>query len=43
MVTDTFVNDDPYGKGRLMKIEIKNSTEVNSLLNAAAYTELTGK
>ena len=41
--TPAFVNDDPYGEGWMMKIEITNSTVINNLLNAAAYTELTGK
>ncbi len=32
-----FVNEDPYGKGWMIKIKIKNPQEVNSLLDAKAY------
>lgn len=34
------VNTDPYGKGWLFKLRVKNTTEVSALLDAAAYTEL---
>ncbi len=32
-----FVNEDPYGKGWMIKINIKNPQEVGSLLDANAY------
>ena len=35
------VNEDPYGEGWMIKIEIKGSS--NSLLSAAQYKELIGK
>ena len=35
--TPTFVNDDPYGEGWLMKIEITNPAEVENLLSAEQY------
>ena len=37
MQTPTFVNDDPYGEGWLIKIEIINPAEVEKLLSAEAY------
>lgn len=40
--TPTFVNDDPYGEGWMMKIEITNSAEIENLLDATAYHQLTG-
>lgn len=36
------VNTDPYGKGWMIKIEISDSSELNNLLDAAAYTDLVG-
>lgn len=36
------VNSDPYGKGWLVKISIADASELDSLLDAAAYTELVG-
>lgn len=36
------VNDDPYGKGWMIKIEISNPAEIENLLDSAAYKELTG-
>lgn len=38
----TLINSDPYGEGWMMKIEIANTAEINTLLNAAAYNKLTG-
>jgi glycine cleavage system H protein len=32
------INTDPYGKGWLIKFTIQNSSEVDSLMDAAAYT-----
>ncbi|MBI1770335.1 MAG: glycine cleavage system protein GcvH [Bacteroidetes bacterium] len=37
------VNSDPYGEGWMVKISIKNSAEVSSLLSSAQYKELIGK
>lgn len=34
------VNKDPYGKGWLIKITLKDSSEVNNLLSAEQYTAL---
>jgi glycine cleavage system H protein len=36
------VNTDPYGAGWMIKIELSNAAEIDSLLDAAAYTELVG-
>jgi len=36
------VNEDPYGKGWMIKIKLDNPVEANALLNAAAYKELIG-
>lgn len=35
--TPELVNQDPYGKGWIVKIKITNLDEVNELLDAAAY------
>jgi len=37
-----FVNDDPYGKGWMVKIEITNSSQIGSLLSATEYEALIG-
>ena len=34
------VNDDPYGAGWLVRIRLTESSEVDSLLDAAAYKQL---
>lgn len=34
------VNSDPYGAAWIVKIELDNPSEVNSLLNASAYEKL---
>ncbi len=34
------VNKDPYGEGWLIKIEIKDGSELDNLLTAEAYQEL---
>lgn len=34
------INKDPYGEGWLIKIEISNPEEVNSLLSSEAYQKL---
>lgn len=36
------VNSDPYGEGWMIKIKISDASEVDSLLDAAAYKELIG-
>ncbi len=36
------VNNDPYGDGWMIKIELTNAAEVSALLSAATYKELTG-
>jgi glycine cleavage system H protein len=36
------VNQDPYGKGWLIKLSISNPSEVNDLLSADAYKKLIG-
>lgn len=37
-----YVNQDPYGKGWMIKMTISNESELNDLMDAAAYQELTG-
>ena len=37
------VNSDPYGKGWMLKAEISDNTELNDLLDAAAYQALIGQ
>jgi len=36
------VNQDPYGKGWIVKIRITNKAEIAELLTAAKYSELLG-
>lgn len=36
------VNKDPYGKGWMIKIEMSNPSELDNLLDAAAYEALVG-
>jgi glycine cleavage system H protein len=36
------VNQDPYGKGWMIKIKLTNASEVAGLLDAAAYKALIG-
>lgn len=36
------VNTDPYGKGWIVKVAIADATELNTLLDAVAYTALVG-
>lgn len=36
------VNNDPYGKGWMVKIEISDAAQLNSLLSAADYEVLIG-
>lgn len=37
------VNNDPYGKGWMVKMEVKDTAEVAALLDAAAYKQLIGE
>lgn len=36
------VNKDPYGDGWMIKVSVKDTGELNSLMNAADYKALTG-
>lgn len=36
------VNTDPYGKGWMVKISVKNASDVDGLLSAEAYQSLVG-
>jgi len=36
------VNQDPYGKGWMIKMKVNNTAEVDALMDAKAYTELVG-
>ena len=36
------VNNDPYGEGWLVKIQVANPAELDNLLDAEAYKELIG-
>jgi glycine cleavage system H protein len=36
------VNTDPYGAGWMIKLDIKNTGELDGLMDAAAYAELIG-
>lgn len=36
------VNEDPYGKGWMIKIKMSDVSELDQLLDAVAYTELVG-
>ena len=41
--TPELVNEDPYGKGWIIKIAIENPAEADELLDAAGYQEKIGK
>jgi len=41
--TPEIINSDPYGKGWMIKIEIKNLDELKDLLDSKAYSQLLGK
>ncbi|HMS97213.1 MAG TPA: glycine cleavage system protein GcvH [Saprospiraceae bacterium] len=36
------INEDPYGKGWVVKIKVSDAAQLNDLLDAAAYGELVG-
>jgi glycine cleavage system H protein len=37
------VNDDPYGDGWIIRIELSDPDEVQSLMSAAEYADMTGQ
>lgn len=41
-LTDTpeLVNNDPFGKGWMVKIKMSNSTEIDQLMKASVYAEM---
>jgi glycine cleavage system H protein len=41
--TPSLVNEDPYGEGWILKMELSNIKEMDELLNADAYKELIGE
>ena len=38
--SESTINDDPYGEGWLIKVRMSDPSELDSLLDAAAYREL---
>lgn len=40
--TPEAVNDDPYGEGWMIRIAISDASELDDLLTAEAYAEMTG-
>lgn len=36
------INSDPYGNGWILKVEISDASELDNLLDAAAYQEIAG-
>ncbi|MGW8179580.1 MAG: glycine cleavage system protein GcvH [bacterium] len=41
--TAELVNSDPYGKGWMIKVELDDPSEADSLLDAEAYKKLVGE
>jgi glycine cleavage system H protein len=37
------INSDPYGEGWMLKVEITDQSELDALLDSAAYKELLGQ
>ena len=37
------INNDPYGEGWIIKLNIRDASEIDDLLDAAAYRELIGQ
>ena len=37
------INTDPYGEGWMLKVEILDPSEIDALLDSAAYNELLGQ
>jgi len=42
-VAPELVNTDPYGKGWMLKAELKNPADLNDLLDVNAYKTLVGQ
>lgn len=40
--TPEYVNQDPYGKGWMAKVMVKNAADVEALMDAKAYEEMVG-
>ena len=40
--TPELVNSDPFGEGWMIKVKLSDSSELDSLMDAAAYSELIG-
>jgi glycine cleavage system H protein len=38
-----FINEDPYGKGWIVRLEIKDKKELKGLLSSGAYQDLVSK
>ena len=36
------INTDPYGKGWMIKLEVKNPADIDLLMDASAYEAITG-
>lgn len=36
------VNEDPYGKGWMIKVKVADASEVNDLMSASEYTAMVG-
>lgn len=36
------VNQDPYGKGWMIKVKVNNTADVDALMDATAYQEMVG-
>jgi glycine cleavage system H protein len=41
--TPELINSDPYGEGWIIKIQIEDMSELDSLLDSAAYKKLVGQ
>ncbi len=39
--TPELVNDDPYGDGWLIDVDVDDATSLDALMDASAYRELT--
>ena len=39
----SLINEDPYGKGWIVKIELSDKNELNSLIDAEAYKKIVGE
>ena len=43
MATPELVNQDPYGEGWILEIELADPAELDELMDAAAYAALIGE